>query len=77
MTATRVLNLSSGQYLCFPGKMSPRDAVIAAYAQSLKDFSTQEYEKNYSHLLEEGEHTFAIKDFASLRHPHKGAMRSA
>jgi hypothetical protein len=33
---------------------SPREAVIAAHAQSLRDWNTWDYETRYGHLVVEG-----------------------
>lgn len=33
--------------------ISPREAVIAAYAQSIGDYNTWEYEHRYGHLAKE------------------------
>jgi len=41
----------------------PIDAVIAAYAQSKKDWNTWDYRKNYAHLVEYGKETLLVGDF--------------
>jgi hypothetical protein len=46
---------------------SPDQAVIAAHAQSLHDFNTWEYDKNYGHLLEEGKLTWLCGDFSAFK----------
>ena len=45
----------------------PRSAVIAAYAQSRGDWNTWNYERAYSHLVREGEHSFICGDFACAK----------
>jgi len=42
---------------------TPREAVIAAYAQSRGDWNTWDYHKNYDHLVEVGRHHFFIGDW--------------
>ena len=53
---TRTFNLATGDwgpvYSC-----SPRDAVIAAHAQSLGDFNTWDYEARYDRLVSTGSET--------------------
>jgi hypothetical protein len=68
---TSVLNLSTGQeqiYTC-PAKV----AVICAYAQSLGDWNTWDYDNKYSHLLREGKETWGCGDFCSLKEPEEGS----
>jgi hypothetical protein len=52
----------AGVYTC-----SPRDAVIAAHAQSigLGDFNTWDYEKNYGHLVGHGHDTVWCGSFSA------------
>jgi hypothetical protein len=62
-----VVNLSNPSdtrhYTC-----SPREAVIAAHAQSLLDWNTWDYETKYGSLVVTGQHTIACGDFCvSLR----------
>ena len=45
---------------------SPEDAVIAAYAQSHKDFSTWQYQERYGHLLLRGKFTVNCGDFSAF-----------
>lgn len=47
---TNVLDLSTGNWLSF--SCSPREAVIAAYAQSKGDFNTWDYTKYNSQVVE-------------------------
>ena len=61
----RVLNLSTQQeqvYTC-----SPKEAVIAAYAQSLGDWNTWDYAEKYSNLVMEGKVSFSCGDFAAMK----------
>jgi hypothetical protein len=46
---------------------TPKNAVISAYAQSLKDWNTWDYIKRYSYLIEEGEHTFLCGNFSVFK----------
>jgi hypothetical protein len=60
-----VMNLATAKkqnYTC-----TPKEAVIAAYAQSKKDFSTWDYEKRYGHLLEEGKYAYFCGDFSVFK----------
>ncbi|HBI37031.1 MAG TPA: hypothetical protein DDY71_05250 [Spirochaetia bacterium] len=60
-----VINLSTAHkqsYSC-----TPKEAVIAAYAQSKKDWNTWDYEKRYSYLIKEGRFTFSCGDFAVFK----------
>jgi hypothetical protein len=60
-----VMNLSTGekqQYTC-----SPREAVIAAHAQSKNDWNTWDYAKRYGSMVEEGKLTFLCGDFSAFK----------
>ena len=60
-----VLNLLTGnkqEYSC-----SPKEAVIAAYAQSLNDWNTWQYVERYNNLIIEGKHSFCCGDFSALK----------
>ena len=57
-----LLNLSEQFYTC-----SPKEAVVAAYAQSKNDWSTWEYEKRYNYLLEETANIFLCGGFCALK----------
>ena len=60
-----VMNLSTQEKLIYT--CSPKQAVIAAYAQSKGDYNTWNYEINYGHLLEEGKLTFLCGDFSAFK----------
>ncbi len=45
---------------------SPREAVVAAYAQSLGDYNTWDYTTKYDHLVVVGSSTVACGDFCAL-----------
>lgn len=45
-----VLNLSTGSEHYYSG-LTPRQAIIAAHAQSLDDWNTWNYEMSYGHLV--------------------------
>ena len=47
--------------------LTPRQAVIAAYAQSIGDNGTWEYEKRYSDKVYEGRVSVACGDFAARK----------
>ena len=62
---TEVLNLATGQtqsYSC-----TPREAVIAAYAQARKDWNTWTYDARNGHLVTVGQHSVACGDFAAIK----------
>lgn len=45
---------------------SPKQAVIAAYAQSKGDWNTWQYDEHYGHLLEQGKQTVLCGDFGAF-----------
>lgn len=55
---TEVHNLATDETLSYT--LPPREAVIAAYAQSRGDFNTWDYEKRYGKLVEKGRWTVTI-----------------
>ena len=60
-----VMNLATGdkqEYSC-----SPREAVIAAFAQSRGDWSTWRYEQRYGNQVELGELTYLLGNFSAFR----------
>jgi hypothetical protein len=63
-----VFNLSSDDIQTFT--CTPRQAVLAAHAQSLGDFNTWDYEQNYRHLLTRGRLTIACGDFCAKERPY-------
>jgi len=63
-----IFDLSKGEYVSWYSGISPREALIAAYAQLKKrDYSTWLYEERYGHLVEEGRKTFTIGDLTTLK----------
>jgi len=63
--AVRVINLCTQEeqiYTC-----SPREAVIAAYAQNLNDWNTWDYEQRYGKFVVEGNLTVACDDFCAFK----------
>ncbi len=64
---TTVYDLSSDIELTY--SIGARDAVIAAYAQSIGDQSTWEYESRYGHMPRYGKHSVSIGNFAA-RHDY-------
>jgi len=60
-----VHNLRTGEQ-CFYS-CSPREAVIAAYAQEKEDWSTWEYQDKYDYLVEEGAISYGIGDWAVMK----------
>lgn len=63
--ACTVMNLATKQKLTFT--CSPKQAVVAAYAQSLKDFCTWKYEEKYNSQLYEGKVTWLCGDFSVFK----------
>ncbi len=67
VSTVEVVNLSTGEtstYTC-----SPRQAVIAAYAQDKKDWSTWMYQERYGHLVVESETCVSCGDWSALKTP--------
>ena len=63
--ACTVMNLSTGDkqvYTC-----TPKEAVIAAYAQSFSDWNTWDYNKHYATFVKEGNDTVACGDFSAFK----------
>jgi len=60
---TRVLNLATRQEQFYSS--SPREAVIAAYAQSVGDWNTWDYEARYGSLAMMGRFTVSCGDFCA------------
>ena len=46
---------------------TPREAVIAAYAQSQTDWNTWQYKDRYDNLVIEGKLTFSCGDFSAFK----------
>ena len=62
---TQVFNLATQEersYSC-----SPRESVIAAYAQERNDWNTWDYGKKYGGLVEEGKLHFLCGDWAGRK----------
>jgi len=51
--------------LCY--MLPPKQAVIAAYAQNLNDFSTWDYERKYDDLVVIGDKTIACGDYCTMK----------
>jgi len=62
---TDVMNLNTEQVSTY--SLSPREAVIAAYAQARGDWNTWDYAKHYSELVYETTLCFTIGDFSSFK----------
>ena len=60
-----VMNLRTQEKLHFT--CSPKEAVIAAYAQSLGDYNTWDYDHKYGHLLEECDKSWLCGDFGVFK----------
>ena len=64
--AVTVMNLANPEqkqwYTC-----TPKEAVIAAYAQSRKDWNTWQYAERYRKLVEEGKLTWLCGDFSAFK----------
>ena len=65
MSSAMVMNLTTRAKQVYD--CTPRLAVLSAYAQSLKDWNTWDYEKRYGHLLLEGKHCLAVGDFSVFK----------
>lgn len=63
---TRVFDLSTGRYGDL-FSLEPRKAVIAAHAQSLRDYNTWDYEKKYGGLVFENEQTVRCGNFTAKK----------
>lgn len=61
---TTVLELGTNVTQVF--SCSPEEAVIAAHAQSQKDFNTWDYQERYGDRVVKGELSVACGDFAAL-----------
>ena len=61
ITVFNLCDNSQQYYTC-----SPKEAVVAAYAQKLGDFNTWDYKK-YNNLIEEGKLVFCCGDFAAFK----------
>lgn len=62
---TTVMNLSNLEkqiYTC-----TPEEAVVAAFAQSRKDWNTWEYATRYSWMIERGKECILCGDFSAFR----------
>ena len=59
--------LETKEYTC-----SPRDAVMAAYAQEKGDFNTWECEQKYGHLVREGRACYGLGDWATFKDEREG-----
>lgn len=65
MGLSRVVNLVSGEERFY--SLEPREAVIAAYAQSLGDNDTWLYEHHYGGFVFEGRFSFGIGSWACVK----------
>lgn len=63
--AVEVQHLVTGETITYT--CSPREAVLAAHAQSLNDWSTWQYEERYGHLVRESVHGFYCGDWGVLK----------
>jgi hypothetical protein len=54
------------EYSCLP-----KEAVIAAYAQSKKDWNTWQYAERYGEMVEEGKFCFVCGDFSAFKDGRK------
>ncbi len=64
----RVFNLSTGQYFHYSPSLHPKEAVIAAYAQSkLQDFNTWDYDAKYGELVKETNLCYVLGDFTVFK----------
>lgn len=69
--AVTVMNLSTTEKILYT--CSPREAVIAAYAQhpgtppAIGDWNTWDYAQRYNHLVEEGKETLLCGDWSAFK----------
>ena len=61
---TVVMNLATGKKQAY--SCNPRQAVIAAYAQSLSDWNTWQYEQRYGHLVQKARHVVTCGDWSAF-----------
>jgi hypothetical protein len=65
MSLTRVVNLGTGEEKFY--SLSPRKAVIAAYAQDSKDWNTFDYESKYSKLVVDGRFSYRAGAWCAVK----------
>jgi hypothetical protein len=58
------MNLATGKKQLYI--LPPRQAVIAAYAQEHRDWTTWDYEKRYGPLVQHGKHTVHCGDWSAF-----------
>lgn len=68
MATVIVFNLATQEHI--PYTCTPREAVIAAYAQERKDYNTWNYEQQYGHLVETGKHTYLCGNWSAIHTPY-------
>jgi hypothetical protein len=61
----RVLNLGTGESVYY-SEITPEEAVRAAFAQSLKDWSTWEYKNKYKVRRSPSRRTVSCGDFTAM-----------
>ena len=66
--AIEVSNMTATEKQIFVG-ISPKMAVISAYAQSIGDFNTFDYERKYGDRVHEASLTFTLGNFAAFINP--------
>ena len=66
MSTVYVYNLTTDERHVYTD-ITPEQAVIAAYAQSLRDWNTWDYARKYAHLVTEGAASVACGDFAAMK----------
>lgn len=66
--SVKAVNLSTLEEAHYTSEeMTPRQAVINAYAQFTKrDFNTWQYQERYAHLVQEGQKAVSIGDWCAL-----------
>ena len=61
-----VINLATDESVSYIASLSPREAVISAYAtQTKKDFNTWTWKERYDHLVVEGKCSVACGDWCT------------
>ena len=67
MPSITVQNLATGAERIYEG-ITPREAVIAAYAQAeCKDYNTGDYAARYSSLVQEGHYCYGLGNWTALK----------
>ena len=64
-----VMNMETQERLYYT--CAPKEAVVCAYAQSMDDYNTWDYDKNYNHMIEEGPEIYLCGNFGVFKDGRK------